>query len=251
MDTARYGSPSGPRVTPRQFIDRATPKYEQKGIFPYCEACHEVVHLYGVNTTNLHTIERFDHANRDPAADPLDDCILADRESRFKGLAPSGWDDQRGHVIRQQFFQDENLRVAYGFCLAMCRHGNLPFSKFSSMVRRADQKRVWAYADIPVWAIAYILLTLETFTGKDRFGRLYEFYFSFEKPRRTNVSSLWEQSMACKLVKLFPRKKDADKPVMFKADDNPFPVSAQAIQEKVGDTSWMKDEFILRLKALA
>lgn len=140
VDQACFGRPNGAMVTPAEFVQRATPQYKAKGILPYCKACKEVVHVYGVHSPNPNTTPRFDHADRDPDADELDDCVLANRSSRQKGLEPFDWDDQCAEILRARFFDEDNLRTAYGFCLALCRKGNLPAEKFRSMVRRADKK---------------------------------------------------------------------------------------------------------------
>lgn len=239
MDQACYGRPNGPLATPTQFVQRATPQYKAKGIFPYCKACQEVVHVYGVHSPNPNTTPRFDHADRAPDADELDDCVLANRSARQRGMEPPGWDDEHAEGLRACFYEEDNLREAYGFCLAMCRKGNLPAETFKSMLRRADKKRIWAYADIPVWAIPYVLLTLENFVGKKKDGGTYDFHFVFDKPRRTNASALWERSSECQLVKVFSKSGD---PV--KADDNPFPVSADALVVKAGDVSWIRSDFL-------
>jgi len=239
VDQACFGSPNGAMVTPTEFVQRATPQYKSKGILPYCKACKEVVHVYGVHSPNPNTTPRFDHADRDPNADELDDCVLANRSARQRGMEPAGWDDERAQGLRARFYEEENLRVAYGFCRALCRKGNLPAEKFRSMIRRADKKRIWAYADIPIWAIPYVLLTLENFVGKKKDGGTYDFHFVFDKPRRTNASALWERSSECQLIKFFP---ESGKP--FDADDNPFPVSPNALINKAGDVSWITSEFL-------
>lgn len=244
MDQACFGRPNGAMVTSAEFVQRATPQYKTKGILPYCKACKEVVHVYGVHSPNPNTTPRFDHADRAPDADELDDCVLANRSSRQKGLEPSDWDDQRAEILRARFFDEDNLRIAYGFCLALCRKGNLPAEKFRSMVRRADKKRIWAYADIPVWAIPYVLLTLENFVAKKKDGGTYDFHFIFDKPRKTNASALWERSSECRIVKVF---QSSGEPVS--SDDNPFPVSAEALAAKAGDVSWIRPDF-LRLLAV-
>jgi hypothetical protein len=172
---------------------------------------------------------------------------LANRTERYRGLAPDGWDDRRGLDMRKRFFEDENLAVAYTFCLAMCRKGNLPTEKFVSMLNRADRKRVWAYAGIPLWSIPYILLTLENFTASAKDGRPYVFHFSFRKPSGSNLSALWERPGICGLVKLFSNTGD---PVS--SGDNPYPVSEAALLSKAGNTSWVMPDFLqlIRTRAL-
>jgi len=176
MDKARYGSIHGPLVGPIEFLRKATPQYKQKGIFPYCDACHEIVHLYASHTPNPNITPRFDHPNLPPNADPLDDCILACRNSRFHGLAPDGFDDARGRKIHSQFYESDFRAKAYVFCWNLCRTGNLPSEKFQSMLRRADKMRIWAYSGIQLWAIPYILLTLENFSAESKNRRKYGFH---------------------------------------------------------------------------
>ena len=242
MEKARYGSINGPLVSPTEFHTRATPQYKLRGVFPYCDSCHELVHLYGVHTPNPATIPRFDHQDLPPDADPLDDCILANRNARFRGLEPDGYDDARGQVIRSQFFDAEFLARAYVFCLALCRKGNLSAAKFRSMLRRADRKRIWAYVDIQVWSIPYILLTLENFSAKTKDGREYAFHFTFQKPRGSKASALWARQQECRLLKVFSSSGDA-----IQAQDNPFPVSEQAFLDISENFAWITSDFLRAL----
>lgn len=180
VDVACIGSPAGQLVTPRDFVRLATPRFQSRGIFPYCQVCQEILEVYGVNTPAGPS--RFDHANLPPDADPLDDCVLARRNSRLRGLEPDALDPGQGKSLRSQFFEPGNLRSAYAFCLHMCRKNNLPAEKFRSMLARADRKRIWAYAGIPLWTVPYILLTLENFTAADSRGANTDF-ISFLKNR--------------------------------------------------------------------
>ena len=237
MEKARYGGMAGPLVDPVEFLVRATANYKQKGIYPYCDACGEVVHLYGVHTPNPQTTSRFDHPNMPDGADPLDDCVLADRNPRFRGLQPDGFDDARGKVLRAQFFDPIFLAQAYTFCRNLCRRNNLQRYQFHSMLVRADQKRIWSYVGIPLWAVPYILLTLENFQATSKKGQDYGFHFVFQKPRGsggTGISALWSSRKICKISKVF---SDNGSPV--KTGDNPYPVSESAFVEMAGDSSWV------------
>lgn len=134
MEKACYGGATGPEVGAIEFFEKAGANHKEKGIYPYCKSCKEIVHLYGVHTPNPNTPKRFDHADRLPGANPLDDCVLANRNPRFKGMEPDDWDDVRGAIIREQFFKKENLAIAYAFCRNLCRKGNLPREKFRSII---------------------------------------------------------------------------------------------------------------------
>lgn len=244
MELARLGCPDGPLVDAKTFVARATPEYRKLGIFPYCDACHEIVHTYGVHTPNPRTVPRFDHADLAPDADPLDDCVLANRNDRFRGLHPKSFDEERGNEMRTRFFDDANLALFYAFCLHLCRKGNLPVAKFRSMLRRADKKRIWAYADIPLWAIPYVLLTLENFTAKKKdLSGDYGFHFVFNKPPGTNVNALWERSSECEIVRLFSSNGEP-----LNVDDNPYPVSEEAMIAKAGDTNWISVDLLQKLR---
>lgn len=242
MEKARYNSIHGPLVDPVEFRRLATASYKQKGVLPYCDGCREVVHLYGLHTPNSKVIPRFDHADLPADADSLDDCVLANRNHRWRGLQPDGYDDARGQKIRAQFMEAEFLAKAYAFCLNLCRVRNLPHWKFRSMLLRADRKRVWAYSDIEVWAIPYILLSLENFSANATNGRPYEFHFVFKKPRGTGVAALWTHQQDCKILKVF---SDGGKEV--RSADNPYSVSEAAFLEKSHDTAWINPKLLQAL----
>lgn len=234
MRRARYASPEGTLVTPEEFITRATPLYRERHIFPYCPSCGERLDLYGLHSPNV--ASRFDHTNLSPNTDPLDDCILANRNSRFLEFEPDDWDDEAGKKLRTAFFQEENLCQTYAFCLELCRKRNLPIKLFRSMIRRADRKNIWSYAEIKLWVIPYVLLTLDNFVHipKDVVYS-YDFHFILEKPKGTTISALWRRPGDCRLKKVF---SNSGQPV--KANDNPFRLSEAALKEKAGNFKWIK-----------
>jgi hypothetical protein len=239
MKKARYANVDGDLVDPVEFVSRAPANYRDRHIFPYCDACHQIVHVYGVNTPNPDTVPRFDHANLLPDADPLDDCVLANRTDRFRGMEPDYYDDVQGELLREQFLESDNLKMAYAFCLVLCGTGNLPKSKFRSMLRRADKKRIWSYAGIQVWAIPYILLTLEDFIAVNKSGKEYGFHFVFKKRRGSNVSAIWNNTYPCALIKLYA---DSGNPVI---NAHPLPVSQAELIRKAGISSWVKLEGLI------
>ena len=242
MEKARYGSIHGDLVDVEEFLRRASPEYKKKGILPYCDACHEPVDVYGAHTSNPETVRRFDHRNLSPDTDPLDDCILANRNQRFRGLSPDGFDDIRGQRIRAQFLEPNFLARCYAFCLSLCRKGNLPTEKFRSMLLRAERKRIWAYAGIHLWAIPYILLTLENFYVKNDKNCGCGFHFVFQKPNRTTVSALWTRHNECRLLKVF-----SDTGRAMQSTDNPFSVSEDDFLTNASNTDWIRPNTILSL----
>ncbi len=132
-------------------------------------------------------------------------------------MEPDGWDEERGNRLRDEFFEDANLRSAYSFCHSMCGKNNLPTALCRSMLARADRKRIWCYVNIPLWLIPYVLLTLEDFTGQAQgTGNPYRFHFLFKKPRATTVSALWRRTKECTIHKVF-----ADSGELMRGSENP------------------------------
>lgn len=241
MDEACYGKPHGPLVTPEEFIRRGTSLYNTLGIVPYCPSCDEPLFLHAVHS--LRTSSSFHHRELKEGVDPLDDCARAKRNSRLKHLEPDGWDFARGQKIREEFFEDDNLRCAYAFCLNMCRQHNLPIAQWRKMIQRADKNKIWSYAGIKIWTIPYILLSLENFTARSKLGKSkYGFHFILHKPRGSKISSMWSTS-SCTLKKIF-----SDSGNEVSASDNPYPITAEAMVQKAGDISWIQEPLLRSLR---
>lgn len=233
MKTACYGRPGGPLVTPEDFIKRAGPNYKRDGIFPYCEACGEKVDLYGVHNPNA--TSRFDHMNLSSNADPLDDCILANRSERFRGLQPTSLNEEYGKILRQKFFENENLKKVYIFMWLLCGKGNLPVIKVVNCIKRADAKGIWRYADLPLWVIPFVLLSLDNFKFKNSGS---SFHFVINKRKSTNINEIWEDQTAT-LDKIF---SDSGKLVNFTGKiKNPFPIKQKEYEILISSINWDND----------
>lgn len=241
MLLACYGRIGGERVTPEEFMRRAGPNFREKGIFPYCSGCDERVDPYGVHSTNV--ASRFDHQNLGEDIDPLDDCLEANRSDRFRGMYADGWDDERGQRLREEFFEPGNLKQAYVFCLALCRKGNLAAGQFAELIARADRKNIWAYKDIPLWVIPYVLLTLGNFgVGADA---RYPFHFVLKKSRSQGLSQIWQAGEhRCSICKVF---STSGEPV--NTPENPFPINYQYLINTAGNTEWIQAPLLRALIA--
>ena len=239
MKKACYGRVNGPEVTPQEFIHKATPLYKERNIFPYCKACGQRVDLYGVNSPEGPS--RFDHPNYPNDADPLDDCILANRTRRFRGLQPSGFDEDREQGMRNDFFALDNLRKTYFFMWRLCGRGCLPREKFVQCIQRADRKKIWAYHNIDLWCIPYILLTLNNFMSRN-----FEFHFFIDKRLSSPIDEIWEGQKICTLCKVF-----SDSGRLLKSSEqiqNPFPISIPAYNGITLNTDWPDDSFLVSLQ---
>ena len=239
MDKALYGSPDGPLVTPKEFLDRAGPNYKEKGIIPYCPFCKEKAHLCGEHTLSIST--RFDHVNIDKNVELKNSCPLRADSS---DLLPDGVDYARGTRLRKEFFEDKNLKLAYAFCLNMCKPGKLPSKAFREIIKRADKKNIWVYSNIPLWFVPYTLLTFGDFTASTKDGKgEYEFFFMFEKPKKITIGNFLGQGKEGKIQKFF---KPSGK--LIDTRDNPYEVSEEALLHKAGDISWIGERLLSSLK---
>lgn len=241
MKKACFANIDGELVTPTEFIRRATANYQGRKTLPYCPACGEIVHLYGVKNPHPATTQRFDHANIADDMDPLDDCVLAKRTKRFLGLEPSEWALARAQQVRHEFMEDENLARCYAFCINFCRSGNLSTTQFKSMLRRADKKNIWGYAGIEQWVIPYILLLLENFEARPQGKSAYGFHFILRKPISDSINTLWETRVPYAIEKVF---SDGGKTV--NTSDNPYPISRNHFFDKSNNYKWIHDKDVLK-----
>ena len=238
MKRACYGK-GGKLVTPQEFIRRASPRYKERGIFPYCEACGQKVELYGVH--NPEGPSRFDHQNLPDGADPLDDCVLANRNSRFKGMQPTGFDVNHGKKLRDDFFQDEFFGKTYCFMWKMCGKGNFPFNKFKEILNRADTKRIWEYSKIELWTIPYILLTLANFMYNNK----YFFHFFIDKKKSSAINEIWENENKTSICKVF---SDSGKLFSFGNIPNPLSISRANFNTYSSDCNFITEDFLISLR---
>lgn len=239
MDYAEYGRPGGKRVSPEEFIQQASPRFREKGIFPYCEACGQRVDPYGVHTPG--GPRRFDHVNLPKDADPLDDCILANRNSKFKGMHPSSFDSEHGKQLRENFFDPENLKRTYCFMWKFCGAGNFPIKSLIKTLERADKKRIWSYSGIPLWTIPYILLTLDNFIHNNKYGKNYNFHFFIQKNKSSCLDDLWSGRSKNTLRKVFT---DSGRLIEKATPQNPLPITEANFIEFSSDNSWIEQKYI-------
>lgn len=238
MEKAAYNSPTGPLMTPEEFVSESKRNQETGKKFAYCPMCDERVAPYGVHSTVVKS--RFDHPDRAEGADPLDDCELSNRSGRLGGISIDDLDLAQGKRVRERFYETDTLRLAYAFCHRMCGQGALPRAKFIEMLQRADKKKIWCYVDIELFVIPYILLTFENFTGRrKKDGMEFDFYFALIKPGAADFRTYWTRPEDCRIEKRFCRTH-----VPFNNDDNPYPVSEAALLAKVGNADWIKDSFL-------
>lgn len=165
MKYAGYNSPYGKAVTANEFEKEAGVNYREKGIFPFCFACKEKVYTKGTLSPNING--HYAHYRYSDDVDPMDYCIESSQGktcNRLLGLHTDHWDIYHAEKLRWMFFESDNLKSAYCFCLKACGKGNLP-----------------------IWVVPYILLLLADFSYANKF----DFRFVLNKPTRLPLQNLW------------------------------------------------------------
>ena len=142
-------------------------------------------------------------------------------------------------LILWMFFESDNLKSAYCFCLKACGKGNLPIIKFSELIKRADNKNIWAYKNIPVWVVPYILLLLADFSHANKF----DFRFVLNKPTRLPLQNLWIDNQYA-ITKIYA---DSQREIT----GGKISITQENFKNLSGDTSWMSDKTVERLIELA
>ncbi|PKF50224.1 hypothetical protein [Enterovibrio nigricans] len=240
MKLAGYNSPFGKAVTASEFEKEAGANYKEKGVFPYCFACKETVYTKGTQSPNING--HYAHYRYSDDVDPMDYCVESSQgqaSHRLLGLHTEHWDIYRAEKLRWLFFEPDNVKSAYCFCLRACGKGNFPITKFAELIKRADNKNIWAYKNIPVWVVPYILLLLADFLFADRF----EFRFVLNKPSRLPLQNLWADDKYS-ITKIFT---DSQREMA----DGQISINQDTFKRLSGNTNWMDDGFVERLIALA
>lgn len=180
-------------ITPKQFIAEFGPNYQERGIYPTCIYCGSNVFTYGVHSVNV--TSRFMHFEGDS-------CI--EDNSGYNNF--DDYDFDQFNRIKSEFCEATNLKKAYAFCLKCCGVGNLTTDKFLSLCTKANKKNIWAYKNIQVWMIPYILLTLDDFEAKTHNGPTptYMFRFVLDKTIKDMITNFFhDDKLSCKIQKIF------------------------------------------------
>lgn len=220
----------GEVVTPERFVALAGPDYKAKGIFPLCLCCRSKLWVHAAHSPGSRS--HFAH----PAGSV---CPLSETpDPRYAHLRPAGWNPEAGRRLKEAFCEAEALRQGYAVCRAICL-GNLPGSAFLNFCCAADRHRIWDYANLPLWAVPYIFVTLADLAPNPDAKRLIRkkchLRFVLEKPKRTGIDALWIAPEQCRLVCVF-----ADSGTPVKAVE-PIPLRAPPIEAARRDTAWIPD----------
>lgn len=243
MKKACFGTPEGRLMTAEDFIGNVGHDYQVKRIYPYCPACGETVFPFGTSSTNL--TPGFRHKKKTDASDPYDDCPLAQRNTALSSLLTlsNDWDFSNKTKIKQAFFEDEMLKKAYAFCKRASEpKKKFPVDNFNTLLVRADRYNIWSYANLKVWLVPFILITLGDFKSYNRQGSEYGFHYIFKRPKQITVLSSPHQ---CSLMKRFSDGQPMSWPY------NERHLSTTLLETIAGDTAWISNGLwaaLLKLK---
>lgn len=228
----------GPLVTPEEFRRRQGPNYREKGVLPYCPFCGSEVHLYGVDTPNPEILRRFDHV------DGVEDCPYSNAcAGRYQGLLPKGWDFERGRQVRESFLSTEALIDGFRVVMQLCGSRACGMTKFTEMVRRGDARNIWAFVDLPVWAVPFVLLCLVDFEFADRTGITYPFHFYIKRLRGNGDRYPWDVDARCELRKVFSADGN-----LVRSDDNPYAITRDSALAQAARWGELDPGFAARLR---
>ncbi|MFC1040778.1 hypothetical protein ACFGWM_03430 [Pasteurella multocida] len=216
---ACLGYPNGHLCTPEEFLRRVGNDYKTKHIFPFCPECDERLIL--VNPSNILKSTFYKHYDLDGAidAESIEICSLRSKKSVRQGWFCSDFDFERGKSIREAFLEQDNLCAAYCFCWSLCGKGNLSFEQFRQMLHLADKKKIWSYANIELWMIPYMLLTLCNFQHHK--GFVFHFILHKQYKNQLNFTDIF--SSGTEIQKVFTESHR----LMAKSPNNPLSITKE------------------------
>lgn len=214
-----------------------------------CHHCHEPVIIMAMSSVRREPYLK--HKNSDENSD----CPYLERnEYRFKHLNTRRLDQNQVARLREEFYQDENIKRAYEFMGRICGINNFTITDFNNCMKIANSKNIWAYSGIQQWVIPYILLTLGIFKTQPKAGESSKFRFILEKPSEY-LDDTWLTPEKCKLAKIFDKTKSSDKTIryMFPTKDftNPMPMSKESYMKESKNINWINDKTLADLKKTA
>jgi hypothetical protein len=173
--------------TPEAFTARFGALHPDANVTPLCPRCGGAMKLVRISWGR----ERFSHDR------PRADCPLV-IEPRADILRPRAWDFGNAEARREAFLSPLVFKRAKGF-FAYCVGSTQSIEHDSNgAVLAADRRNIWAWADLPLWATPYVLLTLVDWSVL----RLQcSVRFRILRPRYGTIDGLWLEPRECVLSK--------------------------------------------------
>ncbi len=218
----------GEVVTPERFIALAGPDHKAKGLFPLCPCCRDKLWVHSAHSPGFTSCFAHPEGSRCP--------LSSSPDPRFAHLRPSGWNPEAGKRLKEAFCKADALRQGYAVCQAICL-GSLPGGAFLDFCCAADRHRIWDYANLPLWAVPYIFVTLADLApnpeARHPVRKKYSLRFVLEKPKRADIDALWISPEQCRLVCVFANGGTPARAV------EPIPLGAPHIEAARRDTDWI------------
>jgi hypothetical protein len=217
-------------VSPKEFMALAGPDFREKGLYPECPACGDPVSPYGPHSVKV--TSRFFHAKGSTCS------LSSSPDPRYAHLRPRGWDPAAGQRLKAEFCGAEALKQGYAVCQAICL-ASLRGAEFLDFCAAADRRRVWTYADLPLWAVPYLFVTLADLPPNPKARhparKKYALRFVLDKPRRGGrfIDIAWLSPEQCQLVCVFA---DSGNPL---TSVEPISLGDARIEAARGDTAWI------------
>lgn len=209
------------------------------GRHPRFLGCGVQVHPYGSRAT--HGPKRSDHPDLPVQQDVLDDCLLARRDPRFTIFDHAELHAAAGARLRERFFDEANVKVAYNLCLQACGPASFSTADFRGLVDRADRKKVWSLAGANLLAMRFVILSLENF--HPRFGA--DFHFVLSRGRARRAVARWSGVRSAVL-----RKVRSDDGACHGGRFEQVEVGEDELRSIAGDVTWMRIQTARALAAV-
>lgn len=211
-------------------VEECVAKYgnepENKGVEPVCYECGSKFFIHAPSSIKVPT--RFQHG-------PNKSCNIAKYSDYFKNGVMNV---RNGQHIKETLRDEQYLKQLYSFCHKLFGGNNFSPEIFYDLLKIAKQKNVWYYHNIEPWNFAFVLLTLQDFTGhSQKNGSLKSYTFRFYltdnvDPQHLNSLNNEKHSITKKLeaksnlfgINLFLAKVFGNGNLMKFPDGNPYKV---------------------------
>lgn len=233
------------------FVINYGTRYKRRNITPVCPCCDSPLHLYGQHSDNVDTI--FHHHDNHPP------CLIASETNEKTGWRPKNWDFKNRHKVRAAFLNDdEALRDAYAMCWKMLNlRGVLPAEKFASLIKKADQKGIWAYKGMRPWAVPFLLMTLDDFDYRTSGGKHFSFRFMIKGKRArlgNEADAIWSRggrSAVLHKIGMPSGEIHSHRRTKGVRAWNKFEISSEEATHLAGDSSWVNDGVLKHIRKVA
>lgn len=152
---------NGQTITVEDFLARYGVDHAKQDIYPRCPICTERLFISSAFSTNRQT--SFSHYKNSQC--PLIVKKTKRGEVGFPfGIKDIEFDISQSHKLKQQVINDDNtLKQLYAKCWKLSGKGCLSAEQFCEIVRLSVKSHIWAYENMTLAQLPYILVLLTDF----------------------------------------------------------------------------------------